>query len=271
MDRQHPFRGNHTPEDVADQAELVAHYKRLRAAGRKLSDKLVARLPKDVLEEGGRKLGIFREGTFVFDTEDEMAVLMDYCIYDVRRKGRNAIEQYLIESPPDPESIEMEHLRAMQHATYSIFFVESVIRGVGVTVRDILSEATLLIIDMGFASTAVPGALFASRLLRHEDFAMTGGAAIPIGAVPESEQAAVANELSRAVAVDAGGYFDPAPLICRCRQLGCTSDIQYQDPAGRPIGRTRSIESNAPRKFNRNAPCPCGSGRKYKKCCMKRG
>lgn len=67
MDRQHPFRGNDTLDAVADRAELVARYKRLRAAERKLSDKLVARLPKDVLEEGARKLGMFQGGIFVFE------------------------------------------------------------------------------------------------------------------------------------------------------------------------------------------------------------
>lgn len=270
MDRQDHFRDDRTRHEIADRAELVAHYKRLRAAGRKLSDRLVGRLSKDVLEEGGRKLGIFRQGTFVFQTESETPVLMDYCIYDVRRKGRNAIEQYLIESPPDPESDEMEHLRAMQHATYSVFHVESVIPGVGVTVRDLLSEETFLVVDLGFASTGVRGAVFASRLLHHEDFVMTGGAAIPIGVVPETALAAVARDLSRAVVVDADGCFDPAPLIRSCLEQGCASDIEYQDPTGRPLGRIGSIESNAPRKFNRNSPCPCGSGRKYKKCCMRR-
>nr|MEE4269249.1 SEC-C metal-binding domain-containing protein [Candidatus Krumholzibacteria bacterium] len=25
-----------------------------------------------------------------------------------------------------------------------------------------------------------------------------------------------------------------------------------------------------PRKFGRNSPCPCGSGKKYKKCCLQK-
>jgi hypothetical protein len=27
----------------------------------------------------------------------------------------------------------------------------------------------------------------------------------------------------------------------------------------------------APKKLSRNAPCPCGSGRKYKHCCWDKG
>ncbi|MDY0170066.1 MAG: SEC-C domain-containing protein [Thermoguttaceae bacterium] len=270
MDMQDRFRGNHAPQEVADRAELVAYYKRLRAASHKLSNRLAERLPKDILEEGGRKLGILRQRAFIIRTESEMSILMDYCLYDVRRKGRNAIEQYLIESPPDPESDEMEQLRAMQHATYSVFVVESVIPGVGVTVRDILSEEVFLVVDLGFASTAVRDAVFASRLLHHEDFSMTSGAAIPIGVVPEGALSVIANDVSRAIVRDPDGYFDPATLIRGCLEHGCASDIEYQDPTGQPLGRTRSIESSAPRRFSRNAPCPCGSGRKYKKCCMQR-
>ena len=52
------------------------------------------------------------------------------------------------------------------------------LQGFGVTVRDLLSDGTTLIADMGFGSTAQPGLVFASRLLFHEGFAMTGGAAL---------------------------------------------------------------------------------------------
>jgi preprotein translocase subunit SecA len=32
-------------------------------------------------------------------------------------------------------------------------------------------------------------------------------------------------------------------------------------------GRVVSFKRNSP-KVGRNAPCPCGSGKKYKKCCL---
>lgn len=265
-----PFKPIDMPELGADYGAIVSHYKRLRAVGLDLSNKLVGRLSKDALDEGGRKLGMIRGGALLCAAESDLSVLMDYCIYDVRRNGRNAVEQYLIESPPDPESVEMECLRARQHATYSIFLVESVIRGVGVTVRDVFSKETFLVVDMGFSQTGVPGALFASRLLFHEGFAMTSGAAIPIAVLPDSERESLTNTLARTVVLDPDGYFDPASLIRECLQQGCTSQIQYQDPSGRPIGRVHSGKIGPPRRFSKNSPCACGSGKKYKHCCMKR-
>ena len=130
------------PGTTPDRAGIVTRYKHLRAVGRTLNHKLVQRLSKDVLHEGGRKLGLLKRDTLVFNSEDETAILMDYCIYDVRRKGRNAFEQYLLDSAPAPESDEMVCLRAMQRAVYSLFIVESVIRGFGVAVRDLLSDTS---------------------------------------------------------------------------------------------------------------------------------
>ena len=154
----------HAALQIANRGEIISRYQHLRLVGRKLNHKLVGRLSKDVLHDGGRKLGILKRGTLVFNSEDETSVLMDYCLYDVRHKGRNAIEQYLIDSPPDPESDEMTCLRAMQHAIYSLFVVESVERGLGVAVRELRSNEILLVVDMGFGSTAQPGLVFASRL-----------------------------------------------------------------------------------------------------------
>ncbi len=260
------FRRNDASTNIADRAGIVTRYKHLRAVGQTLNHKLVQRLSKDVLHEGGKKLGILQRGTLVFNSEDETSVLMDYCIYDVYRNGRNAVEQYLVDSAPAPESDEMVCLRAMQKAVYSLFVVESVMRGFGVSVRDLLSNESIVIVDMGFGSTAKPGLIFASRLLFHEGFSMTGGAALPIGVVPEDQRQPVTQMLVKAATPDDDGHFDPAPLIRACLKHDCSSHVQYQEPSGRLVGRHQTSGSIG--QIGRNDPCPCGSGKKFKKCCM---
>ena len=138
------------------------------------------------------------------------------------------------------------------------------------TVRDLLSNDTTLVVDLGFASTAQPGVVFASRLLFHEEFAVTGGAALPIGMLPEDRREELVQRMSRAVTPDEDGYFDPAPLIAACLRQGCSSQIQYQEATGRPAGRRRVAQGIPSAKPRRNEPCPCGSGKKFKICCMKR-
>ena len=261
-------RRDEASTQITNRAEVLSRYMRLRAAGRKLNSKLTERLTKDVLHEGGKKLGILQRGTLVFNSEDETCVLMDYCIYDVRCQGRNTVEQYLIDSAPDPASDEMASLRAMQQAAYSLFLVESVMPGFGVTVRDVLSNKTILIVDVGFGDTGQPGLVFASRLLFHEGFAMTTGAALPISVLPEDQQQPVTKMLVKGMAPDKDGYFDPAPLIRACLKQGRSSQIQYQQPTERLAERQRT--SGSLRSIGRNSPCPCGSGKKFKNCCLKR-
>jgi hypothetical protein len=43
-------------------------------------------------------------------------------------------------------------------------------------------------------------------------------------------------------------------------------DPPYGDSDSRPIPRTEPQPTRTP-KIGRNDPCPCGSGKKYKKCC----
>jgi SEC-C motif len=255
---------------IPNSDEILTRYLKLRATGRNIGSKLVKRLSKEVLHEGGKKLGMLSRGVFVFNTEDESSVLMDYCIYDVRQNGRNAVEEYLIDSPPDPDSQEMVCLRAMQHAIYSIFVVETVHRGVGVTVRDLPSDRTSLVVDTGLGSTASPKLLVASRLLFHDDFAMTGGAALPFGMLPEDRRPAAVAELSRLLAPAKDGTVDPAPMIRTCLSRGASDHIGYQEPTGEAIGRGPADETRLGSKVGRNDPCPCGSGKKFKHCCLKK-
>ena len=140
-----------------------------------MNNALVRTLAKDVLQEGGRKLGIIRDGTFVFASQDETNVLMDYCIYNVRRNGTNAVED-LADSLPAEGPEEMLLLRARVRARYSIFLVENVIPRVGVDVFDVFRRDRALVVDMGFSETAAVGFSFASRLISLGDFWMTGGA-----------------------------------------------------------------------------------------------
>jgi hypothetical protein len=256
-----------TPK-LVDRAGLIARYKHLRTVGQNLNQKLVRRLSNSVLDEGGRRLGILQNGILVFNTEDETSVLMDYCIYNVRSNGRNAVEEYLIDSPPDLDSDEMVCLRAMRDAIYSLWVVESAESGLGVMARDVRSNETVLIIDMGFGSTAEPGLIFASRLLFHDGFSMTGGAALPIAVLPQDERDAFIKKFSQLLGEEDGGFLDPAPLISACLRKGSSMHVQYQEPTGRLVKRDPSSSHSA--KIGRNDPCSCGSGKKFKRCCMKR-
>jgi hypothetical protein len=260
--------------------EVFARYQRLRPIRLRLNNELVRRLSRDVLNDGARRIGILRDGVFVFDNEDETSVLMDYCIYDVYHQGRNAVEQYLHDSPPDPDSDEMACLRAMQHATYALVVVLCVEPGVGCHIRNLYTGATRLLADIGFSQTAQPGAMLATRLLDFGGFVATSGAALPVGILNHDEL----DEWQRKISAAVDDESDPAPLIRGCLQRGASSKVRYEtsntnrrsdvgadsQPAGTSAQRSRALAKRHASKPVTNRRCRCGSGKMFKNCCGKR-
>jgi len=226
----------------------------------------------EVLKEAGRQLGIWKHETMVLDTEDQVGVLMDYAFHDCFRDGENAVDRYAAENPPVPNSDEEALLAAMTAAFFSIFHVDDVITNIGVRVSDLLTGRRHLIVDVGFGETAVPGFVIASRILPLDDFAMTGGAALPANAdalqdiidhltaeqiIPED-----LDSMDRQARADLN-----AAIIRICLERGASDDIEYRE-----VGEHQEDTPLIPvvptgAKIGRNDPCPCGSGRKYKKCC----
>ena len=260
--------------------ELVAEYRRLRQANFKLNNMLVRRLPKDVLNEGAKRLGILRNGVFDFNTEDEAAILMDYCIYDVRRNGRNAIEQYLAESPPADGSDELLCLRAMQQSTYGFVAVRATQRGMGCVVENLFNERQLLLVDIGLSKTAQTGSVIATRLLEFAKYHTTGGAAIPIAQLSEKQLDEWRQRFREGVFDDG---TDPAPLIREALRRGASSCVRYASAEDNAVMnvQTATIRTNDPaapkrelieRRTSKTAGkqrCRGGSGTMYKSCCGK--
>jgi preprotein translocase subunit SecA len=48
---------------------------------------------------------------------------------------------------------------------------------------------------------------------------------------------------------------------------------EQMEMSGEEVGSSERIEPirNRDKRIGRNAPCPCGSGKKYKNCCMRSG
>ena len=60
----------------------------------------------------------------------------------------------------------------------------------------------------------------------------------------------------------------PLPTCTRCR--ACVDDACDLESGPNRAGKVPEWATRAPLpKVDRNAPCPCGSGKKFKKCCGK--
>lgn len=264
--------------------ETLAKYQRFREISRGLNRQLLEALEGDAVNEAGRRLGILRRNFLVFDSEDTMAVLMDYAIHHVRHDGLNAVERFLAASPPPPDSEEMKLLRALRDVRYSLFQVKQVFRGLGLRLWDVLRDETGLLTDVGLSQSARPGYVIASHVYSPEGFWMTTGTGLPV--LPD-----FAEQLFRRIQQRFGRTPDDFRRISReqqtelatlairtCLEEGVMERVAYGEPRvhtahgpARMTGRMTALEPAPERaRVGRNDPCPCGSGRKYKNCCRRK-
>ena len=161
-------------------AKRLASYKQLRELGKELNSFLIRQVPKSVILKCGKKLGLVRGKKLVLGNQDELSVLFDSCLYSYRRKGKNVVQRYLDQSPPPADSELMVLLQAMSKAYYSLFAVEKIHTGKGASMKDLIMNHCFLLMDIGIGETALPGMIFAGRVLSFGDFSMTSGTFIPV-------------------------------------------------------------------------------------------
>ena len=265
-------------------ADVVARYKQLRNASFSLNTCLTKTLTKDAIEEAGRKLGVFKHGKLILDSEDEIAVVMDFCLHDVRRKGINAIERYLAENPPPLGSDELLLLRAKCESRYSLFSVEATEPGRGVHLHDLLNDERVFLIDINFSTTAPVGTFFATRIFTVDGITMSTGATLPIGvpATPAIREQFLRVNVptlqgirSRQITPEQVSEIN-ATLIRTALSKGGASQMRYAepgevfDPEPAPMTtqhREWSQNTGTHQRVGRNDRCPCQSGKKFKYCC----
>lgn len=253
----------------------VERYKRLRRLARDLNHRIVKTVPREAMHEVGETIGILHRGVLVFDTEDETSILMDCCLYDWMRNGKNLVEKYAENHPASPGTEEHELLQAYLQAKYRIVVPRSRVQGAGAYSVDLLSAEELFIMDMGLSQNPLDVA-YATRTIPLGQFWITGGAALPTG------RTAIENAIDRLnkqrLLVD-GKFTDPhkAALVFVRTLLedGASQHIAYETEENHRRHRPHSKPDVADAPEQRvsaytpgpNSRCPCGSGKRYKRCC----
>jgi hypothetical protein len=171
-----------TDANEPDLAALREKYIGLREAQRRLNNRLPTMLPKPAYKECGQRLGFWKDGVLVFDSEDHLAVFTDYAIYDYRLRGTtNAVERLWKLGENKPGSLEHEVLKAMLDARFTVIRVVEVVPGTGATVDDLLYGERRFLADLRASENSEPGLTIATRLLSFPEFVMTSGTGFPVG------------------------------------------------------------------------------------------
>ena len=282
-----------------DHESLLALYDRRRGHARAFNDELSRSAGKEALATAGRRLGILRKGVFVFDNEQEMAVLSDACLYAVRdAAGENSVQRTARSGRYAAGSPEQEVLDAMSRARFSLFTLGDSAPGVWIEATDVFTGASCRIVDRGLSITPCP--MFATRLVDYPEFSMTTGAGMPVATErtfwnltkaldAKGISPAVLRSPDLPVKVRDDFYYAATAHLLRAGVLRTTRYIDPTNPTevaelaaetGEGLFLDEDDDAHGPweieapqtpvrresPKVGRNDPCPCGSGKKYKKC-----
>lgn len=73
--------------------------------------------------------------------------------------------------------------------------------------------------------------------------------------------------------------YDPSPVIHGCLQRGVTGKTRYRDPSSAPMREPQTLRVSRTqraailKRAHKSDPtrrCPCGSGKMFKNCCLKK-
>jgi len=252
---------------MTDYADMLARYKRMRGISRRLSKVLPDYLPKDAIQETAKRLGCWARETIVLGHIEQMGVVTDQAIHGSLRDGRNAVDRYAAEHPPAPGSDEEAVLRAMQRAFFSLFKMEGRVSGVGLHTLDLLNDCRYFLADIALSRCPVEGGILATRVVPFDDFIMTTGAGLPVDPEIKDELVGCLSDLREAwrgrTDITRQDNADMAARITRvCLRSEGAEQMRYVG-----VDEEDAADAVDTLRVGRNDPCPCGSGRKYKKCC----
>jgi len=166
---------------INQQTNILETYKRIRPLGVQLNEQLLRHIDMSTMQKVGKELGLFKRGLFVFGSEEETNVLVDFCI--LFADGPHAPITRLQRSDSfSPDSDEMRILEAMQRAVYSVFVFDE-IDGKGIIkAHDYLTGNSIVLVDRGLSATAMPNFVLATNIIPIPGINafMTGGAAMPL-------------------------------------------------------------------------------------------
>jgi hypothetical protein len=141
-----------------------------------LQSKIFKKLTDEDVKTCGKHLGVWHNKRLVIESDEEMNLFADYCIYAYRPKGFNMAERYLRLFSKDADEFERTLLKSMSSARYAIYQVEQTNGIDTLDAVDVFSKTKYPIIDHQMAKTAYSGLMLAGYLIDLDGFKIqTGG------------------------------------------------------------------------------------------------
>lgn len=154
---------------------VIEEYRPLRERHRQITSRAVQEILRDELIRAAKDLKLLVAGeTIVFHDENESSLLMDYCLFDIKRHGESIIQHFMRKNPPADQYDELLY-QGFANPLVSIFQIEEVTSGL-LYLRDLLApERIIQLADFNLSVSGRLGFVLFTRLLFLPNFAITNG------------------------------------------------------------------------------------------------
>ena len=163
-----------TPEQTKER------YLRLRSLSKDIHKAIMPLIDREVFLASARSPGLMKGKTLVADSVYTLSVLADHCIYANPKYRHKLLKTYRSRHATSIDLECSEFLGAMDEARYAVLFCEGVLPGLGVQVRNMLTNEVIRLLDINMAEAAKTGLVICSQIIAPHGMYMTTGAPLPI-------------------------------------------------------------------------------------------
>ena len=128
-----------------------------------------------VLDDAARSLGLGEDHQLFLDTEDDLSVMMEYSIYEIRRENQNFIERYQHEVG-GRNRVERDLLTAKANARTGLFRVDEIWSDrYSLRLSNLLDERIQIeLTDISFSQSITRNVIIFFRPLEFSEFTTSG-------------------------------------------------------------------------------------------------
>ena len=251
---------------------LAQRYDHLRAESVSLNSEVMKTFDKGTLLRAAEMLGMLQGETIVADLDIGAALIPEFAMYGVFAGGENVLQRFR-RTHPQTDPVRQMILDAKSQAIFTLAgVVETYPAEHALVVEDLfLNNRRMLLADRSLSAGASPGNALCLRMFQVDKFWMSTGLGLSLGVnvgTPELMDYIAASEIKDMRAdpdsqdLVHGWYAAMVIKTVLARHFG-GSEFDDDDD----VPEENYDEPLQSQRVERNAPCPCGSGKKYKKCC----
>jgi hypothetical protein len=163
-------------------SEMVKNYYEMRDMLKEIHNDLLYLDPNDMTSTSGRRLNVMDGRSLFIETEHEMNVFVDYCIFQYCKGGKNIVERYFDLRSSLYKGRKLDALTALKNTRFSFLKIIKPADNHGLVVHDALLDENLMMIDKGLHQVAKKNQTYSilTHYLCAPGFAMTTGASTPV-------------------------------------------------------------------------------------------